>query len=703
MKKNIFTLSTLAVAALALFSCAKVETEIETPKESKGVPFEIVAGSLETKTTNTNKTISWVENDAITLFHAENGLTDYGSNDRFSITSANLASNKFTGTLADGALDPAKSYDWYAFYPYESHITTPANTDAGYRAIGSANKSTAQVQTGNNNMGHLSGQYFPLYGKVENVDADVTPSISLKPALAIVKVHVVNAEAAPLTVTSISLTSTEEIVGQFFIGFDGAAPVFTARENNTSKTAQLTVTSGSAITTTNAADFYIAVKPFTAANGSKLTIAVNGFSKSVTLTSDFTFPAGKITNLNFNYDLPEYDVLSYSALGISGSGYQAWEDIAGTYSGAVYAGQSNANSDNYVQIRATSPSGIITTTSGGYLNKVVVDWGAATGSGRILSIYGKNAPYTGTAELYDENTRGTLIGTIVNGTSIQLVASNYFAYIGIASNGAAFLNEIDVYWGAAKTKVSAPTGLSAEVSGTTINVSWTDVASNVGSYIVTCSGQEPKVIAQGVHSASFTGLSNDTYTITVQAVPSDVTLATGTYSYSDVVSTTATVTEAVTEVWKATSLASIKTTDVFVIVGTKDSGTSYFVMPNNNGTSAPTATSIEISGDNVSSTVLDTWKWNLTGSAGSGYTFYPDGINTKWLYFTDDNKGVKVGTGAAKAFTFADNKLQYTFDKGNADPSDDVTRILSIYNTQDWRCYTAGASNAVLTFYVLQP
>lgn len=532
MKKNLFTLSTLAVAALALFSCAKVETEIQTPEETKGVPFEIYAGSELTKTVNTNNDISWEAGNSINLFHAEHGATSYGANDQFTITAANLASNKFTGTLSAGALDPSKSYDWYAMYPYDSHITTPNNTGTGFLSIGSADADTPQVQAGNNNMSHLSGQYFPLYGKQEDVDAADAPSLSLKPALSVIKIRVTNKNTADLTVSSVAFVAQEAIVGQYYIKFIGDDPEFTGKASATSKTARLSVTSGSAIAKDEYADFYIAVKPFTAAADSKLTIVVNGFSKTVNLPSEFTFAPGKVTKLNFNYSTPAYDQLVYTSLGISGSSYTSWSNIEGTYSNAVYAGQSFANDNNYIQLRATSPSGIVSTTSGGKVTKVAVTWNSGTADGRKVTIYGKNTPYSGPSDLYSDGNKGTSLGEIAYGSSTELTVDGYYEYVGILANGALYLDEVDIYWGAAKTKIAAPTNVSAsETTGGTITVTWDDVASGVAKYIVTCTGEDSQDVLPGVETAAFSGLMNGDYDVTIQAVPTD----TENYSYSDIV------------------------------------------------------------------------------------------------------------------------------------------------------------------------
>ena len=92
-------------------------------------------------------------------------------------------------------------------------------------------------------------------------------------------------------------------------------------------------------------------------------------------------------------------------------------------------------------MRATNPSGIVTTTSGGKAVKVVVSWADNTADGRTLDIYGKNSAYSGSADLYSNSTQGELIGSIVNGTSIELDIDGDYEYIGMRSRANAMYIE----------------------------------------------------------------------------------------------------------------------------------------------------------------------------------------------------------------------------------------------------------------------
>ncbi|MCR4995075.1 MAG: chitobiase/beta-hexosaminidase C-terminal domain-containing protein [Bacteroidales bacterium] len=145
-----------------------------------------------------------------------------------------------------------------------------------------------------------------------------------------------------------------------------------------------------------------------------------------------------------------------------------------------------------------------------------------------------------------------------------------------------------------------------------------------------------------------------------------------------------------TGAWVATDLASLTEDDVFVIVG--NNGSDY-ALPNDNGTgSAPSAVEVTVEDDELTSDVADNIKWNISGDAENGYTFYPDGSTTTWLYTTTNNNGVRVGDNENNAFKIVDNYLQNTA----------TSRYVGVYNSQDWRCYTSNTGNIAgqtFTFY----
>ncbi len=139
------------------------------------------------------------------------------------------------------------------------------------------------------------------------------------------------------------------------------------------------------------------------------------------------------------------DVLNRALTGVTGTSYSSWSGKTSN-SDAVYAGQS-AGGNESIQLRSSNNnSGIVTTASGGMVTKVVVTWHSSTQSGRTLNVYGKNSAYSAATDLYG-NYAGTLLGTIVCGTSTELTIEDEYEYIGMRSaSGAMYLSEIQITW-----------------------------------------------------------------------------------------------------------------------------------------------------------------------------------------------------------------------------------------------------------------
>ena len=355
--------SLAAIAALA--SCNK---EIEAPVEDLkgGVPFEICASANDTKTAINDLATSWVADDAINLFHAKSGSTTYTSDGEFTIAAEDLEAKKFKGTLP-AALE-AGSYDWYAFYPYSKYNKTPAGSSQsnfGFTTIGG----TSQTQTGNNSTAHLCGKPCPLYGIATGVASNVAPSIKMTHLASIVEVNVTNNSGEDLTVSSVSFTGTEDIVGTYYINFTETPVVYTSKDNSSvSNTVSLNVAGGAAIADKASAKFYIAVKPFTATNGQTLNVSVNGYEKDINLTKDVSFTAGNIKKINFNFDkvVVDYVTLPWEIDGKGGNSvFSTTPGLLASGLGSDYTAHSPYltkfdNTGDYIQIKTDSQIGAVT-------------------------------------------------------------------------------------------------------------------------------------------------------------------------------------------------------------------------------------------------------------------------------------------------------------------------------------------------------
>lgn len=357
----------LMCLALTLTNCQKAQIEEVNP--SPEANFELFASpavatdAAITRTTNDGLATKWATGDQINIFHAPAGSTTYTNDKAFTLKDA--ATGSFGGTV--GALDGG-SYDWYAFYPYTSQITTPANTSAGWVVVGGKTPQ-AQIQNGNNSRTHLSRGACPLFGIAKAVESSAVPSIEMNHLTSIIKVQVTNNSSEDLKVENVSFTGTEDIVGTYYINF-AASPVGYKPSGNqyVSNTASLEVKNGEVISSGASADFYIAVKPFTAKTGTTLKLAVNGYEKTLTLKNDITFTAGHIKPLNFNFDKKVLDcvTLPWSIDGTGGS--SVWKNTVGLSQKGLgsdygdinkpYLTKLDADGD-YVQVKYDSPASFV--------------------------------------------------------------------------------------------------------------------------------------------------------------------------------------------------------------------------------------------------------------------------------------------------------------------------------------------------------
>ncbi len=142
------------------------------------------------------------------------------------------------------------------------------------------------------------------------------------------------------------------------------------------------------------------------------------------------------------------DTLTRETTGVKDgvTSYAAWTDKTAS-SSAVYAGNS-AGDKNAIQLRSkNNNSGIVTTSSGGFALSVELAWNSGTADGRTINVYGKDSAYTDASDLYDSAKQGTLLGTLVKGTSTTLSLGKGSKFIGLRSdNGALYLDSVKIVW-----------------------------------------------------------------------------------------------------------------------------------------------------------------------------------------------------------------------------------------------------------------
>lgn len=532
----------LMCAALSITSCSKDNTE--TFDKPKGYEFELYAAP-QTRTEVDGLDMKWSADDAMNVFHAPTGTTNYSSNDQFTL--AEIESGRFTGLITDTEFDPNGTYDWYAVYPYSKYMASPAESNSGsYFTVGSE-AGSAQQQTGIDNQAHISGESIPLYGTATGVTG--SPNLQMHHITTLFRINVTNTGSADLNVTSISLTSaSENLVGTYYFDITGAAPVLTSSgDNYVSKTAALNVTDG-IVAPDATGSFYLATRAFTAPEGEQLTLTVTANGETVekvaTLSKETTFAAGKINKLNIN---------------VAAAAEQAstWEKVtsladitAGEYiiaNGDYFLPTTTTGSDN-APVPYTLESQGISFVADSFTGIVpdIAKW-TFTGTNTAMTItnsggdylYGINANngirvsttsnITWAFEVYNDgfamkNSNGRYCAIYVNDSNEpqdwrSYTSKNHNNYQ--INDGILYLYKK----GDARSALETPTGVEAVAEGNEVLVGWSEV-SGAASYTVSFEPAtiEPRTIestGEASYAETFTLDYATEYTVSVVANPAD--------------------------------------------------------------------------------------------------------------------------------------------------------------------------------------
>lgn len=378
----------MLAATFTLTNCTK---EIQTAPEIEKTPYTIFADAAATKTANDGLATEWVDGDALNVFHAAAGSATYSNSSQFTLTDA--ATGQFDTEALEGEL--AATNDWYALYPYNKYVTTPASTDAGYIYIGNKN-GLSQEEYGSTS--HLAGSACPLYGVAKAVSGDELPAIRMHHLTSVVQINVKNGTSATFAINELSFTaSAGDIVGHYFADFTQNVPVLTPREGNVSNTALLTVTNPADLAPGATAVFYLVVKPFTAPANSTLSIKIGSAEKTITLAKDEVFAAGKINGINYTLKEVPVEVPPTKATVeefLAAAEDDTWYELTGTIENLV-----NTTYGNFDLTDATGTVYVygLTKTKVASNDKSFASIGLKEGD--VVTLIGKRASYKGTAQV----------------------------------------------------------------------------------------------------------------------------------------------------------------------------------------------------------------------------------------------------------------------------------------------------------------
>ena len=580
--KKIFSLG-LMLVALTLMNCSKEEIVTEAPAVN-GAAFELFASTEDGRTVNDGWSTLWDEGDQINVFHAVAGTTEYKNDTpkvdvvEYPFVVKDTESGLFVGDLMGGALAEGTNYDWYLFYPYSSHIVTPANNSAGYTYIGSRSD-RSQAQTGVDNMTHIAGSNYPLYGKALDVPANKAPVVTMKNIASLIEFAVKNTESEAIAISEIQFTSTEDIVGSYFIDFSGETLGFTpSRADYVSATGKLSITEAT-IAAGATAKFYMAVKPHAVSAGD-LTIKVTADAGACTKTLEgvtTTFTAGKVKTINFTYVAPaptpaetwsrvtsveelvsggEYIILGYDKdktklgyLPSTTTGSAPTFTVATDFAEMPVTIELTPAENMRWTFTADGTNWKIQNADAKYLYATDANNGIRVG-GTVCSWTITGHEKNSSAFLFKPSTLGRYMGVYLQQdwrAYTSWFASNFGGENGVGS-------QIYLYYKgtlAAKTPLATPTVTASVQNVNEIVASWTAV-DGAADYTVTC-GDKSATIAELTYT--FTGMSYETeYTVEVVANPSDVAKNVASEAgKSNVVTTGASVYSTIAEVLESAS------------------------------------------------------------------------------------------------------------------------------------------------------
>ncbi len=177
-------------------------------------------------------------------------------------------------------------------------------------------------------------------------------------------------------------------------------------------------------------------------------------------------------------------------------------------------------------------------------------------------------------------------------------------------------------------------------------------------------------------------------TTTVKAIAMKEGCSNSEVATAEYVISTTPVTDGFKKLLSHNDLARISDTTEVMIVDV----TGSKALTSANGTSsAPTAVAVTIDDDVISGDIDDALLWNVHKVAG-GYMFTVKGDSTKWLYSTNSNNGVRIGTNEANVWTVDIAEGTYHGMQHN-----ETGRYIGVYNNQDWRTYTTVHDNIKAT------
>lgn len=244
------------------------------------------------------------------------------------------------------------------------------------------------------------------------------------------------------------------------------------------------------------------------------------------------------------YQATSKDEISSTTAGHTSSSYTSWSNKSkntansGITSDAVYAGKTaySTTYNNSLQMNSNSGYAVWTTTSGGLVTSVSVDF--ANANGKTIAVYGKNTAFNG-----DGTSGATKIGDL-SSTNTKVTATADYEFIMLKASGATYVNKFVVEWKAkaaatgitvktAPTKTEYHVGDAFDPTGLVVNVTYDDGSDEDVTYGPTNASQF--TFAPALDVVGGLQPSNTAVTITYKNQPTTQDINVYTWTYNSLV------------------------------------------------------------------------------------------------------------------------------------------------------------------------
>lgn len=216
----------------------------------------------------------------------------------------------------------------------------------------------------------------------------------------------------------------------------------------------------------------------------------------------------------------------------TGTSYEATNNLVKTSSATYEAVTAKGN--NAIQINKISDGrGIVSKISGGIFKGITLTTNANHSASRKVYVYGSSSYTAAYADPAAFNTnsevRGTLLATLAGDTKTYSTSTDYYEYIAIFADGAAYLDQISLTWYGAPMKYQTSPTCSPMV-GVESNFSTFTYAYNAGpsasqSFTVSGSSLGADLVVTAPANYEVCKTADGTYTSTISYTPSDGAVA----------------------------------------------------------------------------------------------------------------------------------------------------------------------------------